>query len=216
MAKRRSRTRADDAEDDAVAAAAKSTKAPPKKRVARTRKAKDAEAEETAAAAQHAEAADDTTAVVIEDESKTEQKDEQLQRLRKLAPSKRQPPPLPHSSPSILRTPLTSRLFPQSPSMPHSAVSISGDDDSIIKRLQFGVKEAPTPGRMESSARQKQGQPLIVYCRIRPLSEDEQAIAQAEGRDSEAPCVHSDGTTGVNCIAPRVSQTIQRVEWPQR
>ena len=211
MAKRRIPNRADDADDDAVTAA-KSTKAPPKKRVARTKKAKeaaDADGEDASTQSQplqpHMEAAEDAAGSINED-SKAEQKEEPRQ--KKLAPSKRQPPPLPHSSPSTLRTPLSSRLFPQSPALFASGVSGSGEDDPIIKRLNFGLKEAPTPGRMESIARQKQGQPLLVYCRIRPLSEEEQTIAQAEGRDSDAQCVQADGTTGVNCIAPKVNHSL--------
>ena len=193
----------------------RSTKAPAKKRVARTNRQRDAAAAAAAADSQTDEAssltqsqsqsqqqtepaADEPTAASLDDDGKTEP------RVRKLAPSKRQPPPLPHSSPSILRTPLSSRLFPQSAAA--AGLAGSAEDDPIIKRLNFGLKEAPTPGRSESIARQKQGQPLLVYCRVRPLSEEEHATAQAEGRDVEAACVQVDGLTGVNCIAPKVSR----------
>ena len=208
MPKRRSRSRFED-ESEEAAAAVRSTKAPAKKKVARTRKAKDtSDATSEEAAQQLTESTDEPAASPVDDDAKAESKAEVRQ--KKLAPSKRQPPPLPHSSPLLLRTPLASRLFPQSPTMVASGVSAGLDDDPIIKRLNFGLKEAPTPGRSESIARQKQGQPLLVYCRIRPLSDDELVVAQAEARDSEVPCVQADGATGVNCIAPKVGRTINQ------
>ena len=50
--------------------------------------------------------------------------------------------------------------------------------DGIIRRLDYDEKTQPTPGRAEANQRQKQGLPLLVYCRIRPLSQEEQRHTQ--------------------------------------
>ena len=109
-----------------------------------------------------------------------------------LLPSKRQgppplsscqvPPPFPSSSPSISTVRVTpgSKQFltPMSSARLLAFKSLEdgegGKADGIIRRLEYDEKTQPTPGRAEANQRQKQGLPLLVYCRIRPLSKEEQ------------------------------------------
>ena len=105
-----------------------------------------------------------------------------------LLPSKRQAPPpvlLPSSFPSSSPSSSTVRVTPGSKQFltPMSSARLlafkaleegEGRADGIIRRLEYDEKTQPTPGRAEANQRQKQGLPLLVYCRIRPLSTAEQ------------------------------------------
>jgi len=83
----------------------------------------------------------------------------------------------------------------------------NGAEDSTFRRLNFTTKECATPGRYD--ARHKLGQPLAVYCRIKPMlaSELVDAEEQTEGGGSggteKVMAVESD--TSLVCTAPATS-----------
>ena len=92
----------------------------------------------------------------------------------------------------------------------------NGAEDSTFRRLNFTTKECATPGRYD--ARHKLGQPLAVYCRIKPMLASELADAeeQTEGgsgsgaRAEKIMTVESD--TSLLCTAPDSSALFRHGE----
>ena len=91
----------------------------------------------------------------------------------------------------------------------------AGAEDSTFRRLNFTTKECATPGRYD--ARHKLGQPLAVYCRIKPLSEGDleeaRAAASADGSASDPLRVMTiESETALVCTAPRESAAYKHGE----
>ena len=174
-----------------------SLKPPAKKRAAAARTKKEkaalAAAEATTTAHQLSDALTDTANLLSDTAdpapplpSDDDGRAGEERRARKaLGPSKRQlAPPLPPLLLPSSSPPPSVRLTPHSKQFltPMSSARLlafrldeTGLRDGTTRRLDYEDKTAPTPGRAESHQRQKQGLPLQVYCRIRPLSNEEQS-----------------------------------------
>lgn len=100
----------------------------------------------------------------------------------------------------VLHTPLPLQLAPMQMTLnPTRTLSFTPSTPDAegggVRKLNFNTKEAPTPGRYD--ARQRVGQPLEVFCRIKPALNGESVDLPSGER-----MIRIDGDSTVVCTAP--------------
>ena len=82
----------------------------------------------------------------------------------------------------------------------------SGGDSSTTRRLNFTTKECATPGRYD--ARHKLGEPLRVYCRVKPLLDGDSSVDERP----VVPTMQVESETSLLCTAPADSSAARHGE----